>query len=552
MGKKTIVCAIVSAAMLMSAAGCSGSTSSSSPVSPSSSGVSSASAPSSSGPSSAAEPDAFSYPMDGSTTLSWWIAANSDQAGEQQERKNNPIIQWWTEATGVKLDITHPPIGEERNAFNILCASNDIPDIVSYNPGNYTGGTQKAIEDGVVLPLNDYLEKYCPNLCNNYLSDPDIAKICVTSQGDYAYFPCFSLSEFGRCWFGWMIRADLLEKQNLEAPVTMDDWYNCLKTIKNAYNMETGIVMANTQWTVGGSGQLPTAYQTALEYEFNNDGDLVFGPATPQFKDFLAEMHKWYSEGLIHPDFATMDNNTQKAYFNSGRAAACLDSVGAMNGAMAAGVLTDPDYMVYGTLYPVLEKGQTPYRGYRNMSGVSANCFISGDIDKDKIETACRFLDYGYSQEGMVLLNFGKEGETYYTENGHCYYTDLIMNNPDGVNKNAAIRLYTMAAGGPLEQMEDYGRENADQPFQIAAVENWMKTDMVKHAYPGWLQGTAQQMEQLSLLDTNINTYVNEMIVKFVMGTESLDNYGTYLQHLDSLGLQDALSIRQDILQKNQ
>lgn len=548
MSKKTALCALLSVGMLLGATGCGAPAPSSPSAAPSSS-------PSSAAASSlpAAEPaGSFSYPMDGSTTLTWWIAANSDQAGEQQERKNNPAVQWLAEATGVKLDITHPPIGEERNAFNILCASNDMPDIVSYNPGSYAGGTQKAIEDGVVLALNDYLESYCPNLCQNYLSDPELAKLCVTSEGDYAYFPQFTLSEFGRCWFGWTIRADLLAEQKLEAPVTMEDWYSCLSTLKKAYNMESGIVMANSQWQVGGTGQLPTAYRTALDYELDDGGEVVFGPATPQFKDFLAEMNRWYSEGLIHPDFATMDNNTQKAYFNSGRAAACLDSVGAMNGAMAAGVLVDPEFMVKGTLYPVLEKGQTPYRGYRNMSGVSANCFISGDIDEDKIETACRFLDYGYGKEGMVLLNFGKEGETYTVKDGHYYYTDTIMNNPEGINKNAAIRLYTFAAGGPLEQMEDYSRENADQPYQIEAVENWMKSDMAKHAYPSWLQGTTEQMEQLSLLDTNINTYVNEMVVKFVMGTESLDNYDAYLQHLDSLGLQDALEIRRNILQSAQ
>jgi putative aldouronate transport system substrate-binding protein len=546
MKQRSVLCVILTAALLLTCTGCGGEESTTSTQSSQSTASTQNSAD------STETTEEFSYPMDGSVTLSWWIAANTDQAGEQQERKNNPSIKWLSEATGVNFDFTHPPIGEEKNAFNILCASNDMPDIISYNVDSYSGGMQKAVDDGVALRLNDYLDQYCPNLMNNYLSDETLAKKCQTTNGDYAYFPCFSLNDFGNCWFGWQIRSDWLEEQNLEAPVTMEDWYNCLTIMKQAYNLEAGIVMANSQWQIGGSGELATAYQTALDYDINNDGEIVFGPVQPQFKDFLAEMNKWYNEGLLHPDFATMDNTTQKAVYNSGRAAACLDSVGAMNGAVAAGVLVDPDFATMGTMYPVLEEGQTPYRGYKNISGVSPNTFISGDIDEDKIETACRFLDYGYSEEGMVLMNFGIEGETYTIEDGHYYYTDLIMNNPDGINKNTAIRLYTFAAGGPLEQMEDYGRENADMPYQQEAVEKWSQTDMDKHAYPTWIQGTQDQQERLSILNTDINTYVNEMVIKFIMGTESLDNFDAYVQHINDLGLEEALEIKRDIYQKAQ
>lgn len=43
-----------------------------------------------------------------------------------------------------------------------------------------------------------------------------------------------------------------------------------------------------------------------------------------------------------------------------------------------------------------------------------------------------KLFDYLYSEEGMLLMNFGVEGEQFEYVDGEIKYTDLIMNNPDG------------------------------------------------------------------------------------------------------------------------
>jgi len=488
----------------------------------------------------------FSYPMDGSVTLTWWIPANAELTGEQQQRENNPIMKWLSEATGVKFEFQHPPIGEERNAFNILCASGDIPDIVSYDVNNYTGGMQKAVDDGIALRLNDYIPKYCPNLQAFLDENPEFAQNMKTPNGDYCYFPKLTLDPFCRSWFGWQIRADMLEEQGLEPPVTMEDWYNTLSTLKKAYNLEAGLVIMSTAWS---QGEMATAYRTALTYDINDAGEVVFGPATQEYKAFLTEMNKWFKEGILHPDFATMDNITAKSYYNSGKAAAIVDSVGSMSGFISAGQTHDPDFATMGCPYPVLNKGDKPYRGYLDTT-MSRYCFIGGDIDESKIEAACRFLDFGYSEEGKILYNFGKEGESFNYVDGKPVYTDLIMNNPDGLNKNSAIRLYTMAAGAPSEQLRAYMEQNNNLDCQIEAINNWMNTDQDKHQYPTFAKGTAEEEERLSILNTDINTYVEEMRVKFIMGTESLDNFDKYVENLKNMGLDEALQLKRDIYER--
>lgn len=486
----------------------------------------------------------FSYPMDGSVTLKWWLSANTSGTGEQQDRKNNPIMGYLSEATGVNFEFIMPPIGEEKNAFNIMCASNDMPDIIMYDPNSYSGGLQQAIDDGVVLKLNDYLDTYCPNLVSRYLSDPVIDRKMQTYNGDYGFFPCFSFSDLGNCWCGWQIRKDWLDEQGMELPETMDEWYTAMKTLMDVYDCEYGMTIRSNLW---GQCEMATAYQTSLDYDIKDSGEIVYGPATPEFKEFLTEMHKWYAEGLLHPDFATMDDATAKANYAAGKSVGMIDSVGAQIGIMNAGRQTDPDFLTIGTKYPVLVKGDTPYRGYRNIDEVSRNMFISGDISEDKLETALRFLDYGYSEEGQLVYNLGKEGITWKMDGNEPVYTDMIMNNPDGLDRVTAIRLYTLAAGGPMEQHATYSEANMSLDTQKESCLRWAETDQAKHAYSGLITGTPEQEQQLSLLNTNLTTYADEMRIKFIMGTESLDHFDQYVAQLYNLGLQEALDLKTSI-----
>ncbi len=489
----------------------------------------------------------FSYPMDGSVTLRWWIPANSDQTGNQQERKNNEFMQWLSEKTGVKFEFQHPPIGEEKNAFNIMCASGDMPDIVSYGPSTYTGGLQQAIDDGVALRLNDYFDEYLPNLKAYVDTYPNVARNMRTLKGDYAFFPVMSLDPQMNSWCGWQIRGDLLEKEGMSVPETINEWYETLTYLKNKYHFETGFAIRSNAW---GQYEMASGFRTSITWDINDSGEVVYGPVTAEYKAFLTEMRKWYAEGLLHPDFATTDNQTAKALYTSGKSVAIADSVGSMSGFITAGQTVDPGFMTVAAPYPVSEKGATPYRGYRNLTGVGENAFISGDISKDKLETALRFMDYGYSEEGKVFYNFGKEGVSFTYADGVPTYSDLIMNNPDGLNKNTAIRLYSMAAGLPGEQMKEYAVQNNNLPVQVEALKIWSNTEQEKHAYPNISTGDAETDRRLAAIDTDLSTYQSEMMIKFIMGTESLDNFDAYVEKFKTLGLEEAKELKAKAYQK--
>ena len=96
-------------------------------------------------------------------------------------------------------------------------------------------------------------------------------------------------------------------------------------------------------------------------------------------------------------------------------------------------------------VYPVLNEGEIN-KYIRRTAEVRTNGMVCITSACENIEAAMRYLDQFYSEEGIIAKNFGVEGLTYEMVDGEPVYTDLIMNNPDGLNISDALNRYTQAS----------------------------------------------------------------------------------------------------------
>ncbi|MEG1687304.1 MAG: hypothetical protein RR276_05420, partial [Angelakisella sp.] len=87
-------------------------------------------------------------------------------------------------ATGVHVEYTHPPVGQESTSFSILLASGDYPDITQMNNVEYPGGGDAALNDGVFLKLNDLIDKYAPDYKALRESSEEKRKMTITDNGN--------------------------------------------------------------------------------------------------------------------------------------------------------------------------------------------------------------------------------------------------------------------------------------------------------------------------------------------------------------------------------
>ncbi len=56
--------------------------------------------------------------------------------------------------------------------------------------------------------------------------------------------------------------------------------------------------------------------------------------------------------------------------------------------------------------------------------------------------------------------------------------------------------------------------------------------------------GTADESEVYTSIWPDLSTYLDEMFTAFVIGTESLENFDTYVETAYSMGMQDIIDIK--------
>ena len=118
--------------------------------------------------------------------LTYWAPLNPNISAVAQDFSQT---EYWKEVmkrTNTDIEFQHVSAANDgvlSEGFNILIASGDYPDIIEYKWTAYPGGPQAAIDDGVIIPLNDIFEKYCPNITAFLESHPDIKKMISTDDG---------------------------------------------------------------------------------------------------------------------------------------------------------------------------------------------------------------------------------------------------------------------------------------------------------------------------------------------------------------------------------
>ncbi|MCU6712285.1 extracellular solute-binding protein [Paenibacillus sp. J5C_2022] len=482
------------------------------------------------------------YPLMTDKTFEYWGAINGNLITFATNLADSPIGKAIAEATGVNVKYIHPSEGQGVEQFNLMIASSKLPDAIEYTWTDYPGGPEKAIADGVIIPLNDLIDQYAPNLKKLLASDPELDKMVKTDSGQYYAFPMVR-NNAGVVFRGPMLRKDWLDELGLEVPETVDDWYNVLKAFKEKKGAAAPFT-AQYANRMNIQDAFYGAYHTSYDFYIDDAGEVRYGPLDPQFKDVLSLFRKWYSEGLIDKDFPIVDRKTlDKRILNNEAGATVFLLGGGMGGWLESA--TEEGFDLIGAPYPVLKEGEKPFTGQRDFK-YNPKASVAVTTSSKNPELVVQWLDYAYSEEGSLLYNFGIEGESYEMKDGIPTFTDMILKN-DKYTSQQMLSQYTIP-NGPYQMHEN--KSTNTYPQQDEAVKVWANTDAAKHILPAFITPTVDESKQVAQIMTEIGTYYEEMFIKFVMGDESLDNYDSFVKQIESMGIQDVIRIKQDALDR--
>ncbi|MBQ9300450.1 MAG: extracellular solute-binding protein [Clostridia bacterium] len=484
------------------------------------------------------------------TTLTMWAALNAKSARSVTTNADIVSIQKTEEATGIHIEWTEPPVGDEASQFNLMIANPDnYPDMIAWNWWNYPGGPEKAISDGILIDLTPYIDQM-PNLKALYEKYPELKKQCTTDEGHTYFFPRINGDALDpeyhaqSFWVGPIYRKDILDALNLAEPVTIDDWYTVLTAVKENYPdmipfTAAGATTANTSiYTLASVfGTRPNLY---LDH-----GQVNFGLLSDEFKQFVETMAKWYEEELLDPDYLANSANDLRTKVTSGEAFAFI-------GAQGGNYVTYAQVMAVGMPEAQLQIGAWPTGpdgvAYTSQAGVintvNGGFGIGITTACKNVEAALKYLDYGYSDEGIMLNNFGVENETYvYDADGNIQWMEAIQAEIDASSVDDVLGRYLVCGITTWASLCDVRtfKLMRTYPGQYEAGEIWGQASDALDLPP--LTPTTDESGIVAPILNNVQTYRDEVVGNIIQGLEGIEAYDTMVEQAKQMGIEQVVEI---------
>ncbi|MFC5649628.1 ABC transporter substrate-binding protein [Paenibacillus solisilvae] len=465
---------------------------------------------------------------------------------------NLKLWQEYEKATNIHMEWDTTQKDSLKEKRNILLAGGEYPEVF-YASAFSRSDLFKYGKQGVFLPLNDLIDKYAPHFKALMAKYPIIGKGIKMPDGNIYGLPTLYDPEFKSVFYNtpW-VKKEWLDKLGLAEPQNLDDFYNMLKAFKEKDPNGNGKQDEIAWGAVGTTGLL--GYLKG-SFGLNNHGNsnayvdtdpktgkLRFVATDPGYKELLQYVNKLYKDGLLEKDIVSVKSEEIDAK-GTGGLLAVIDNVDPV------AIYNQQGYVGL----PVL-KGPHGDQMYTYIGSPLGNIGMFVLTDKAKNQEAMiRWMDYFYSDEGIKLFFMGWKDETYKEQaDGTIDYTDEIKKNPDGLSLDQAISQYLVWPGGYypgfVKQQFFKGAEGLPTSVENAKKSEalTLKQDQIWPAF----NFTSEEQTELTTLATDIQTYVDEMRDKFIVGDASFDKWDEYAATLNKMGLDRYIQIYQAALDR--
>lgn len=482
---------------------------------------------------------------------------------------------------------------ETDQRISLMFASDSVPDLVWGIGLSNNDVMVYGVQEGMLLNWKDLITpELMPNTYQAMQDYPDAFTASTAPDGNIYTLPMITGSSYyaNTGSFSAAIRMyinkDWMDACGItEIPTTLDEYLEVLRTFKEKDPMglgENNIPLIGNQekdktfvWNaLGFHGTATQAYGTSFDLK---DNQLVLPCYTEEAKEFITFYNTLYNEGLISPDYFTLDQTAARGLMASGVCGVLGDStLTAIGDAWSSWIALSP---LTSDVNDVAVAAFNP--GY-SVGQLYASAYT------EHPEVLARIVDYMYSDEGALYYFYGPMKGTeetlgvvdgwYYDENNRIT-TDKVVNGEfTDISEYAYqyIKSYSSAPGrfdhysqtaAAMAGIEFPGKEmtivdkltGAEIPSLIMDVYtddnndgHWRITQseaMIDHLTAVRLPDvylTAEQNQRVADLSTVINDYVTAESAKFIVGTRPLSELDAYFEELKSLGIEEYIAIYQE------
>lgn len=487
-------------------------------------------------------------------TLVIYCDFNASQASVYSDLSEHPVIKKMVEETGINLEFMHPPVNDDGTFFNTTIASGEWPDLFYTDrfQTTYPGGVEGAMDDGILINVNDLVAEYAPNflqMVEEYDEGTGYIKTGIYGDnGAIVKFGSMFLAPYvnARVHYGPVVREDLLKKYGLEAPVTLDEYTNVLRTFKQN-GVEVPLALCNifSQSGFYNSNFLSSGFGVTWNDFQLVDGKVQYSMTMPGYKELLTFLNGWAQEGLIDRDSVNRSLDDCLTVFQNGKAGMTVYHNSNTTTALKVGQTIDPDYEIKGLVFPrkAADDQLTLARIVYSLNSwswqISQSC--------KNPELAVKFIDYLHDDDTRLLTAWGTGDEITPTftedENGMRTFTDFMYENPK-YDFTTARQLYTLNTF-QVQYDDMMERQQYYLPQQLANWESWITRNSDADKIPSLVTMNVDESREYSDIMSKVNNYAEEQVYAFIFGEKPIEEFDAFVEHIKSLGIERACEIKQ-------
>lgn len=476
----------------------------------------------------------------------------------------------------IEFQIFDTKAKDTKADYLTMVTGNQIPDVIATQNGNYYKPAEgksgiPGLKEAGVIPqsLNETIDKYMPNFKKILESNPQIAREWTNDEGEYLflgkinplqtetdYLAYASVGTHG----GLVMRQDWLDAVGMDVPTNMEEWYDVLKAFKEAYpdKIPFDAYASGQDYFLAAYGVLSGIYIDPTT------GKVEHGARTEGFREYLTEMNKWVTEGLMEDaykgngDGSTPSGKDYDAKVTSGQTGCWKglannggsDYVNEQGLAVAGGKFqveiekTEPNASLVAVPYVAAKDGKVYYNRTFSTKPPKDTIIITVDAKKEpeKMAAIATVMDYMLTEECSEKMVWGEEGVTFVRDaNGERMLTEkgneLVT---VGTKKPQYYKMYANGGSGfPVYGITD-NEINTRSEWYVNALKTWALKDKNNIlAYPDSISVTWNDA------GSELGKYMTSMREKFIMGEEPLSNWDTYVAELERLGIQSMVDAYQ-------
>jgi putative aldouronate transport system substrate-binding protein len=469
--------------------------------------------------------------------------------------EENYHTEWLEEQTNVNVEWMLVPSQQIAEKMNLLLASGtDMPDVWMQGASRTT--LLKYGEEGLFVPLNDYIDEYAFEL-NNIIADLegygiDLMPGYTAPDGNVYGLPSVSTCKWCETiWRSW-VDTRWLDTLGLEIPKTVDEFYEMLVAFKtqdpngNGKADEIPLMGSRQGWGTQIEGFLMMPF---IVYRSQGDrlildestGKVTAAYTQPEYLEGMKFIRKLIADGLLDPVSLTQTRQELQVMGETSPA-----RVGAfVESNFNHLTLKDDKYTNYEAIPPLqgVTSGVSQTFADSKHRVITNTKFMISNTNPYP-EASFRWADYQYIYENSMLSRYAKKGEDWVEADpgtrgpfGHpavfkeigqwgaptanslrgmfMYLSYDLLNGlqmaaPDGVPVNSDAH-YVMRTSLYM----DVGVANAVPPFFILPVE----------------------VDEYGELAATLETYVEESFARFVTGDLDFSDWDKFQAELKNIGI---------------